>query len=121
MNISFKVSAIGQSESINIEGTLVDLILRLPSLHLIASRAKYFPPLDALNDLLMVGELDEGMSGGCFWDPFQIDNNDYDKLIEEVEKKLQVKFLMDDQLHGTKTYKKWWKMVMSKHKRNTGK
>jgi hypothetical protein len=34
--------------------------------------------------MLCRGVYDAGMSGGCIWRPFEIDENEYNELVEEL-------------------------------------
>jgi hypothetical protein len=56
-----------------VEGTVVDLLERTP--YLLAFGV--VPPLHVLNDLLRRGKRDAGMSGGCRWEPFEIDDDEW--------------------------------------------
>ena len=63
----------GESED---HGTLVDLLSAVPYL----LTAQVVPPMRVVNDLLIKGIYDAGMSGGCEWEPFQIDASEWNDL-----------------------------------------
>jgi len=42
----------------------------------------YVPPFKVVNILLAEGLRDAGMSGGCEWDPFNIDFSEYEEILE---------------------------------------
>jgi hypothetical protein len=43
------------------------------------------PPLSVMNAAFEVGEDDAGMSGGCVWEPFSIDEAEYLELSRELQ------------------------------------
>lgn len=61
-------------------GSLVEFVLAMP--HLLEFGA--IPPLPVFNQLLLTGLYDAGMSGGCQWKPFQIEEEEYDELVLEL-------------------------------------
>ena len=62
------------------EGTLVDLLQDMPYLFV----WKVIPPLGVINEILMSGIYDKGMSGGCEWEPFHICQHEYESLVQEL-------------------------------------
>ena len=79
ITVSFTVLG-GVGGSFERTGTVSDLLLSIP--YLLSSQL--IPPLRVVNDLLMKGICDAGMSGGCTWDPFQITESDWNDLKEEL-------------------------------------
>lgn len=61
-------------------GSLADLALALPYVVI-----DEIPPRRVLNDVLRRGGLDAGMSGGCLWEPFEIDDAEYEQLVHELQ------------------------------------
>jgi hypothetical protein len=51
-----------------VPGTVVNLVQRVPAL----IQDGYLPPLKLLNGLFAKGRSENGMGGGCEWEPFQI-------------------------------------------------
>jgi hypothetical protein len=45
------------------------------------------PPRRVLNDVLRKGALDAGMSGGCLWEPFELDESEYRELVRELQRR----------------------------------
>jgi hypothetical protein len=43
------------------------------------------PPLVVINEILRKGVDDAGMSGGCRWDPFEIDESEFAEVVREIE------------------------------------
>jgi hypothetical protein len=66
------------------EGDLADLLFAIPYLLM-----DEIPPLAVLNDVLRRGREDAGMSGGCIWEPFEIDATEYGELVEELQRRGQ--------------------------------
>lgn len=58
------------------QGTVVDLLAAVPYL----LTTQLVPPLRVVNDLLTKGSYDAGMSGGCEWEPFQIDASEWNDV-----------------------------------------
>jgi len=46
---------------------------------------RLIPPLVVLNGVFRTGEHDAGMSGGCVWEPFDIDSDEYEELAGELQ------------------------------------
>jgi hypothetical protein len=63
-------------------GSLAELVLALPYLV-----TEEIPPRRVLNDVLRRGILDAGMSGGCIWEPFEVDDAEYQKLVQELQRR----------------------------------
>jgi hypothetical protein len=63
------------------DGTVADLLRAIP----------YFvmgsiPPPVLVNDRLVRGIYDAGMSGGCIWEPFELDAREFDLVVEELRR-----------------------------------
>jgi hypothetical protein len=63
------------------QGTVADLLLAIPYL----LSAKIIPPLHIVNDLLARGAKNAGMSGGCQWEPFQLNRSEWDELAHHLQ------------------------------------
>jgi hypothetical protein len=64
------------------KGSLVDLVVAIP--YLVMSE---IPPRRVLNDVLTRGFSDAGMSGGCIWEPLEIDETEYSNLVEALQRR----------------------------------
>ena len=64
-------------------GTVKELLFAIPYFFL-RDRLNIIPPISVLNDLLKLGIVDAGMSGGYRWRPFEISQEEYDELVEEL-------------------------------------
>lgn len=62
---------------------LIQFLRSLPFLHF----RQFLPPLSVINHFLRFGRWDAGMSGLFEWTPIQIDENEYQELRSEYEKK----------------------------------
>lgn len=65
-----------------VTGSVTDLIMAIP--YLVHDQ---IPPRRVLNDVLTRGISDAGMSGGTIWEPFQIDEHEYDDLVAELQRR----------------------------------
>jgi len=61
-----------------VTGSVIDLVKRIPTLIQIG----YLPSRDVLNQVFAGGISDQGMGGGCVWEPFQITEKGYRELTE---------------------------------------
>src|SRR5262245_49010318 len=73
--VSYVVSG-GAGGALERKGTVADLLRAIPYLLM----ARIVPPLHVTNDLLARGGTDAGMSGGCTWNPLQIEQEEWDDL-----------------------------------------
>jgi hypothetical protein len=67
--------------SIKRQGTLVDLVLDI--LYLM-EESGVIPPLVVLNQVLQSGGDSGGMGPGSTWKPFQIDETEYEELVQSL-------------------------------------
>ncbi len=65
-----------------VEGSLADLVLAIPSLV-----TEEIPPCCVFDDVLTRGIRDFGVSGGCIWQPLQIDAAEYEELVDELQRR----------------------------------
>jgi len=66
------------------EGTVVDLLFDMPW---VLARYATVPTLDDLNELFREGSYDAGMSGGCEWEPFEIDTTEYNEIVRAIRQR----------------------------------
>ena len=102
----------GQRELVGIKEFLIRYS---PQLSLLIISCKQFPPFHVLNEELMTGGSDLGMSGGCFWKPFAITKEDYEVLREEMMTDPSLEFEYDVELEEKENLKKWCGAIISKH------
>lgn len=76
---------------------------------------KQFPPFHILNEELMSGGSDQGMSGGCYWKPFELSEEEYILLRDEMLTNPELEIEYDQSLEEMPTMKKWCGAVLSKH------
>ncbi len=81
--IRFKTFAIGCASGSWVRGSLADLLMAMPYL-VPHSTQQLLPYLARLNEILLTGIYDCGMSGGCAWRPFQISEQEYEVLETEL-------------------------------------
>jgi hypothetical protein len=77
----FNMGAIGPA-LLPHRGSLADLVTVLPYVVM-----DEIPPRRILNDVLVRGRLDAGMSGGCIWKPLELDDADFADLVRELQRR----------------------------------
>jgi len=75
-----KLPCVGEG-IIPVEGDIVQFVQDLPYLF----SFDLIPPIEVLNDIFKSGLEDAGMSGGCQWEPFTINQEEYDDLIISLQ------------------------------------
>ena len=63
-------------------GTLADLVIDA----LVIPRCGLIPPFPVLRSILRTGGGDGGMSPGCTWQPFELREEEYFQLVEQLER-----------------------------------
>lgn len=89
-------------------GTLLDLLLALPV------RLAFVPPLAVVNDLLSMGEMNAGMSGGASWKPLRIDQAEYEELVEELLTLPGYTIRDDPSLASLVNYEDFWRASLER-------
>ncbi len=105
-------SASGEWEIVNFDDFLVHYS---PRLAMSVSFIKQFPPRHILNEELLSGGSDQGMSGGCYWKPFEITEEEYNEVREEMLTSPSHDLEYDPGLEDRKTINKWCGAVLSHH------
>jgi hypothetical protein len=75
----YELTAFGP-EKLPKEADLLRFVLDIPYLFVFG----LIPPICVLNDVFRSGLADAGMSGGCGWEPFQVDSEEYDELVQAL-------------------------------------
>ncbi len=91
------------------------LLFHAPGLRMHVHICKQFPPLHILNEELRSGGSDQGMSGGCYWKPFELSEEEYNLLRDEMLTNPELDIEYDQSLEEKTTLKKWCGSVLSKH------
>jgi len=105
-------SADGNWEIVNFD----DFLLRyLPRLAMYVSCTQQFPPFHILNEELLSGGADQGMSGGCYWKPLEITEQEYEDIREEMLTSPSHNLDYDPSLEDRKTINKWCGAALSHH------
>jgi hypothetical protein len=73
------------------------------------------PPLHILNEILISGISEAGMSGGCQWEAFQISEMEYLELVEDLMTLPDAHLSVDVESKGAGDLKSWTNRVMSEH------
>lgn len=91
-NVRYKTFSVGNAGTW-CRGSVADLLMSMPYL-VPHSTYETLPKLSLLNEILLTGCYDCGMSGGCEWKPFQINEQDYKaleiELLEVITRPYQV-------------------------------
>ena len=91
-----------------------------PNLRTSVSSCNQFPPFHILNLELVAGGNDLGMSGGCYWKPFELSKDDYNLLRDEMLTDPSNNIEYDNSLEEKASIKKWCGAVLSKHNPRKG-
>ncbi len=90
-------------------GTLKELLENIPYLMI----HKIIPPLKVINYILQTGKYDAGMSGGCTWEPFQINNEEYEELTKSLIAS-DKKYTKDEPPDWVENYSEWHIWIMER-------
>jgi len=86
-----------------------------PGLRMHVTCAKQFPPIHIINEELLSGGNDQGMSGGCFWKPFSLSLEEYNEIAEEMLTSPKYALEYDPRLEGIENLNKWCGAVVAQH------
>lgn len=75
----YQLPPIGSDDQLY-ESTIIEFILDIPYL----LNFGLVPPLQIFNEIFKNGFEDAGMSGGCKWEPFEIDQNEYEEIVKAL-------------------------------------
>ncbi|MBL1276345.1 MAG: hypothetical protein COB30_009660 [Ectothiorhodospiraceae bacterium] len=117
MYINLKIlPGMGPSEGTRELVAFKDFLTRYsPQLSMTVRCCKQFPPLHVVNEELMSGGRDLGMSGGYFWKAFEISEAEYNQFREEILTDPSLDIEYDIELELKPSLKKWCGAVLSKH------
>lgn len=76
------MAAVGPGE-LRKSGSALSLLLSIPYFFV----SEVIPPIFVINDVLRKGVVDAGMSGGCRWKSFQLDEVEYEDLVSKLKQK----------------------------------
>ena len=82
---------------------------------------KVFPPSEILNKVFKEGHCDEGMGYETVWKPFEIDQDEYEELMEAIVTDPKLDITLDEELNEIKDYKLWEKAAFVKYNPRTSK
>lgn len=91
------------------------LRLHSPNLSMYVYSCHQFPPFHILNEELLTGGREMGMSGGCLWKPFQIEKEDYEVIKEEMLTDPEYNLAYDEDLAQVQNLKKWSYAILKKY------
>jgi hypothetical protein len=97
-------------------GSLLDLLRAIPYLLDSPERKQPIPPRYVLNQLLALGKADAGMSGGCEWKPFELADEEYRELVDELLTKPDMNFIEDATLSACQNMDEWRSKVRQKYR-----
>lgn len=91
-----------------VKDDLVNFLLDIPSLFFL----NYVPPIAVLNDVLASGGRDAGMSGGCKWQPFALDETDYVAVINRLKTMADRPLVFVESPTDIQSFNQWMPWVM---------
>lgn len=98
------------------ENAHLDEFLKIaPDLFYIIFVGKVLPPIAILNDLFSKNESNAGMSGHIIWKPFQIDENEYQDLVEILCTDPELNIVQDQTNNDMTSFKLWRKKASSSY------
>ncbi len=106
----------GPSKGLRVQGDIKDLVLAIPYL----LHSKIVPPRSVLNEIFGKGIYDAGMSGGCSWKPFEISQEEYNELVEELLTIPEKNFIQMETPDRITTYSKWQGWAISQSRKRNG-
>jgi hypothetical protein len=77
------------------------------------------PPRHVLNSTLRTGKCDAGMSGGCIWKPFEIAEDEYAELVEELITLPDRSITIDTRFSECVDFKEWHRKLYEERLGNT--
>lgn len=106
-----------------VENDLLAFVYDIPHL----GACGIFPPLHILNEILRSGGGDGGMSPGAIWTPFEITEEEYEELTNEIgstkpeelkhlARYCNIQFEFDPDFNSVKDRFKWMEAVCEKHR-----
>jgi hypothetical protein len=99
-------------------GSLTELLFDIPHLAHPLRVFKVIPPFHILNEILISGISEAGMSGGCQWSPFQISEKEYDELVEDLLALPEAGLSVNVELQNSRNLKEWNRRVLGKYNKN---
>ena len=96
-------------------GLLTEFLFRLPYFFYFGKVRQPIPPLHILNGIFRSGKFDAGMSGGCEWKPFEIDEKECSELVQELIARPECSFVEDKDLWNSNNFRQWNGKRMSKY------
>ncbi|MEW8632249.1 MAG: hypothetical protein AB2591_19805 [Candidatus Thiodiazotropha sp.] len=94
---------------------LNEFIFHIPTFSYSVGISGVIPPIHVLNEIFKQGEDDAGMSGGAKWKPFEIENDEYNELVEMLLTSPEKEFIEDRELWEKKNLRKWTGALFSKY------
>jgi len=117
-NVSVISEAISSSGSGTKEEVSVDdFLLRTPMFAHALLSFGVMPPIHVLNEILVSGCHDAGMSGDANWEPLELLPEEYDELFLSLCSNPEIEITEDRELWNRPTYEKWHGALLSKYAR----
>ena len=96
-------------------GSLTQFLFDIPALSFALRVWKTIPPHHVLNELLRSGVSDSGMSGGCQWQPFEVNDAEYAELLEDLLTLPNADLSADAEFANSGSLKDWQFQLVRKH------
>ena len=115
-SIKIKISGVGNPDGVWEIVSFTEFLTQYsPRLSVHAYICGQFPPLHILNEELLSGGRDQGMSGGAHWKPFEVSGKEYEEIKEELLTSPNINLNYDQGLEEKTNIKKWCGAVMTKY------
>ena len=93
-------------------GTLTDLVRDIPGILF----SNCIQPLHILNQFLKRGRKDAGMSGGAEWKPFNVPQEEYEFLVEDLVSYPDRNYYYSEPPAEISEFDQWWQWVFNQPK-----
>lgn len=96
---------------------IATFLLGLPTIGLAIRQAKLIPPLCVVNEVLVSGKVDAGMSGCFQWEPITVDEAEYKAIQDSLIGNIGEGASVSDQ--GNVSLTKWMSQAMKHFRKKT--
>lgn len=96
---------------------LDQFLLATPMFYYQLTQGGVIPPLHVLNECLRAGTHHAGMSGASDWKPFELTQDEYEELVENLVTHPDYQIEECRELWDRPNYKKWSGAALSRHSR----
>jgi hypothetical protein len=99
-------------------GSLTQLLFNIPALSFALRVWKTIPPYHILNEILRSGVSEAGMSGGCEWQPFELTEEEYAELLQDLLTLPNLDLSVDVEFKNASNLKSWQSQFLKRSDRS---